>query len=48
VLNDDAAYIPIYFYSVRHLVKPYLKGWAANIEDRNPSRYMYLLEHEGN
>jgi hypothetical protein len=29
-------------------VKPYLKGWAANIEYRNPSRYMYLLEHEGN
>jgi oligopeptide transport system substrate-binding protein len=48
LLNDDAAYIPIYFYSVRHLVKPYLKGWSANIEDRNLSRYMYLLEHEGN
>jgi oligopeptide transport system substrate-binding protein len=48
VLNDDAAYIPIYYYSVRHLVKPYLKGWAPNILDRNLSRYMYLLEHEGN
>jgi oligopeptide transport system substrate-binding protein len=48
VLNDDAAYIPVYFYSVRHLVKPYLSGWAPNIVDRNLSRYMVLLEHEGN
>jgi oligopeptide transport system substrate-binding protein len=48
LLNDDGAYIPVYFYSVHHLVKPYLKGWAPNIEDRNLSRYMYLLEHEGN
>jgi oligopeptide transport system substrate-binding protein len=47
VLNDDAVYIPIYFYSVRHLIKPYLKGWAPNIVDRNLSRYMVLLEHEG-
>jgi len=46
--NDDAAYIPVYYYAVRHLVKPYLKGWAPNIVDRNLSRYMYLLEHEGN
>ncbi len=48
MLNDDAALIPVYYYSVRHLVKPYLKGWAPNIVDRNLSRYMYLLEHEGN
>jgi len=48
MLNDDAAYIPVYYYAVRHLVKPYLKGWAPNIVDRNYSRYMYLLEHEGN
>jgi len=48
LLNEDAAYIPIYYYSVRHLAKPYLKGWQPNIVDRNLSRYMYLLEHEGN
>jgi oligopeptide transport system substrate-binding protein len=48
LLNDDAAYIPIYYYAVRHLAKPYLKGWEPNIVDRNLSRYMYLLEHEGN
>jgi oligopeptide transport system substrate-binding protein len=48
LINDDASYIPIYYYSVRHLAKPYLKGWQPNIVDRNLSRYMYLLEHEGN
>ncbi len=46
-LNEDGAYIPLYYYAVRHLVKPYLKGFAPNIVDRNPSRDMYLLEHEG-
>ena len=48
LLNDDAASISLYFYSVRHLVQPYLAGWAPNIVDRNFSRYMFLLEHEGN
>ena len=46
-LNADGAYIPVYYYAVRHLVKPYLKGFAPNIVDRNPSRHMYLLEHAG-
>jgi hypothetical protein len=32
---------------VRHLVKPYLKGFAPDIVDRNPSRDLYLLEHSG-
>jgi oligopeptide transport system substrate-binding protein len=47
LLNDDAAYIAISYYSTRHLIKPYLKGWASNNVDRNLSRYMYLLEHQG-
>jgi oligopeptide transport system substrate-binding protein len=46
VLDDDAAYIPLYFYATRHLVKPYLHGWQSNVMDRNLSRYMYLLEHQ--
>lgn len=45
LLNDDAAYIPLYYYATRHLVKPYLRGWQSGIMDRNLSRYMYLLEH---
>jgi oligopeptide transport system substrate-binding protein len=46
VLDDDAAFIPLYFYATRHLVKPYVRGWQSNIMDRNLSRYMYLLEHQ--
>jgi oligopeptide transport system substrate-binding protein len=45
ILDDDAAYIPLYYYATRHLIKPYLRGWQSNVMDRNPSRYMYLLEH---
>lgn len=47
VLNEDVSYLPLYYYSTRHLVKPYLRGWQSNIMDRNLSRYMYLLEHQG-
>jgi oligopeptide transport system substrate-binding protein len=46
VLADDAAFIPLYFYATRHLVKPYVRGWQSNVMDRNLSRYMYLLEHQ--
>jgi oligopeptide transport system substrate-binding protein len=47
LLDDDAAFIPLYYYATRHLVKPYLRGWESNVMDRNLSRYMYLLEHQG-
>jgi oligopeptide transport system substrate-binding protein len=46
-LNAEGASIPVLYYASRHLVKPYLKGWQLNIQDRIVSRYMYLLEHEG-
>jgi oligopeptide transport system substrate-binding protein len=46
LLGEDAAYIPLYYYATRHLVKPYLRGWQSNVMDRNLSRYMYLLEHQ--
>jgi oligopeptide transport system substrate-binding protein len=47
LLNQDAAYVPLYYYATRHLVKPYLRGWQSSVMDRNLSRYMYLLEHRG-
>ncbi|NKF24313.1 peptide ABC transporter substrate-binding protein [Solimonas marina] len=47
ILNDDGAYIPFYYYPTTHLVKPYLKGWKDNVLDRNLSRYMVVLQHEG-
>jgi oligopeptide transport system substrate-binding protein len=47
IINQDVPYIPLYYYSSRHLIKPWLKGWQSNILDRNPSRYMVLMQHEG-
>ncbi len=47
LLNQDAPYLPFLFYSTVHLVKPYLKGVRSNLLDRSRSRYMYVLEHEG-
>jgi oligopeptide transport system substrate-binding protein len=47
LLNADAPYIALSFYSTTNLVKPYLKGVEQNIEGRNLSRYMYVLEHRG-
>ena len=46
LLNERCAYVPLYYYATRHLVKPYLQGWQSNVMDRNLSRYMYLLEHQ--
>jgi oligopeptide transport system substrate-binding protein len=47
LLNEDVACIPIYYYASRHLIKAYVRGWTSNIQDRNLSQYMYLLEHQG-
>ena len=48
ILNEDVACIPLYYYATRHLIKPYVRGWTSNIQDRNLSQYMYLLEHQDN
>ena len=47
LLNADVACIPLYYYATRHLIKSYVRGWTSNIQDRNLSQYMYLLEHQG-
>jgi oligopeptide transport system substrate-binding protein len=47
ILDEDVACIPLYYYSTRHLIKSYVRGWTSNIQDRNLSQYMYLLEHQG-
>ncbi|HEX4049816.1 MAG TPA: peptide ABC transporter substrate-binding protein [Steroidobacteraceae bacterium] len=46
-LDDDAAYVPLFYYATRHLVKPFVRGWQSNVMDRNLSRYMVVLEHQG-
>ncbi len=47
ILNEDVACVPLYYYATRHLIKSYVRGWTSNIQDRNLSQYMYLLEHQG-
>jgi oligopeptide transport system substrate-binding protein len=47
LLNEDGVYIPLYYFATRHLIKPYVKGWQSNLMDRNLSRYLYVLEHQG-
>jgi oligopeptide transport system substrate-binding protein len=46
ILNEEAPLLPVYYYVNPHLIKPYVKGWQANITDRNLSRYMYILAHQ--
>jgi len=42
VFMDETAVIPIYHYTTQHMVKPYVKGWANNIKDVHPTRYLSL------
>jgi oligopeptide transport system substrate-binding protein len=46
ILNDDVACIPLYYYATRHLIRSNVRGWTSNIQDRNLSQYMYLVEHD--
>jgi oligopeptide transport system substrate-binding protein len=48
ILNEDAPVVPVYYYVSTNLIKPYVKGWQANVTDRHLSRYMYILTHQEN
>lgn len=39
---DAYPIMPIYFYANKHLVKPYVKGFQANIMDHNYSRHFRI------
>jgi oligopeptide transport system substrate-binding protein len=41
-LLDAYPIIPIYFYANKHIVKPYVKGFRANIMDHNHSRHLRI------
>ena len=41
-LLDDTPILPIYFYSSKHLVKPRVEGWQANILDWHYSKDLRL------
>lgn len=42
LLIEDAAVIPLFFESSRRLVSPRLRGYADNINDIHPVRWMWL------
>ncbi len=46
LLNEDTPTIPVYYYVIAHLFKPYVKGWQPNEMDRILSRYIYILAHQ--
>ena len=47
LLNDDAPFIPVYFYQSRHLVRPYVQGWQGNVMDRHLSQYLSVQAGQG-
>ena len=46
IINEDAPIVPVYYYVCTDLIKPYVKGWQANVTNRHLSRYMYILAHQ--
>lgn len=44
MLNDQPI-LPIYFYTAKRLVKPYVVGWQGNIMDHQYSKDMKILAH---
>ncbi len=44
LMLNDAPLIPIYFYVSKHLVRPRVRGWRANVLDIHLSRHLALSE----
>ncbi len=42
LLDEQAPFLPIYFYQSRHLLRSYVQGWRDNANDLHPSRDLYL------
>jgi len=42
LMLGDMPVLPIYFYVSHRLIKPYVKGWQANIMDHHATRYLRL------
>jgi oligopeptide transport system substrate-binding protein len=36
VMIEDAPVLPIYVYTQKHLIKPYVRGYAVNLVDLPP------------
>ena len=46
ILMDEMPMIPFYFYSSRHLVRPYVRGFYNNLQNTHPLHYLWI-DHEG-
>ncbi len=42
LMIEEVAVFPIHFYSSKHMVSPKLIGWADNLQDLHPSRFLDL------
>ncbi len=45
LLLKDHAIMPLYFYVTKHLIKPYVKGYKANILDHTYSKNLWIVNH---
>lgn len=45
IMLADQPIMPLWFYVSRHLVKPYVLGYADNVEDHHPTRWLSLARH---
>ncbi len=46
LLLQNQPFAPIYTYVSKRLVKPYVQGWAPNVLDQHPTRFMFLLRQD--
>ncbi|TWU08248.1 peptide ABC transporter substrate-binding protein [Stieleria varia] len=44
ILIDDAALIPIYFYTANHLLKPNVRGFGATLQELHPLQAIYFAD----
>ena len=45
ILLNDLPIIPVYVYVSKHLVKPWVGGYASNIMDHHYTKDLYILKH---
>lgn len=47
VMLADQPIMPLYFYTTKRLVKPWVKGWQGNLMNQHLSRHMWLDDRGG-
>lgn len=41
-LIDQAPIVPVYFYALSYLKKPWVEGWYPNLTDEHPFKYVWI------